>query len=984
MRNILLLAMLCPFLSMCQPLSLKGKVVDAQGTPVPSATITLKPSGTIVLTNSNGEFSFPQVKLGDTLVVSASGFITQIEVIDASVRSPLTIILKPSLALLDDVVVTAYSTTTRRITTSSISRISATDIARQPVSNPLSALQGHIPGLVITHTSGLPGANITVQLRGRNSIQQGTDPLYIIDGVPFASDALSQRSGSLNASSPFSSIDPADIESIEVLKDADATAIYGSRGANGVILITTKKGKSGLPAVEVNYYTSLGRITRSLPFLNTAQYLQMRREAFANDGASPTSTNAPDLVLWDSFRYTNLPQQLIGGAAHTTNINTRLSGGSASTSFSLGLGYNRQTTVFPSSGGNSLFSSHLSLQHVVPNKKFTANISLSYASENNGLSLNDLTQYTTYAPNIPSLYDSLGKLAWSYKGTPFTNPLGLAHQVFSGKTDRLTANTVLAWRISSALSFKTSFGYNYLYYNEYTATPIIAQQPALNPKGSATFAANHTRSLVIEPQLEYRISLGKGLVQTLLGASFQRSQNTQSALTGSGYINDALLQSIGGAASLSATDGFSLYKYAAAFARINYNYQNRYILNLTGRYDGSSAFGPGRQFAPFGAIGAAWIFTSHQAVQNHLPFLSFGKLRGSYGITGNDQIGFYQYLDSWGNTVFPFQGIASIRPLRLFNSNYSWETNRKLEAAMELGFLKDRILLTVAWFRNRSGNQLISYNLPSQTGFTGIVKNFPGQVQNSGWEVSLTTLNIQSKIFSWQTTFNLTTSQNKLLSFPGLETSSYTSTYRIGQPLNLRLGYRYTGLNPQTGIYTFFDGNNDGLLNTADYEVLGTTDPRFYGGLGNNLTYKGFEASFFFRFVSQLGRHAIFSSSAPVGNNTNRPVWVMDRWQKPGDGARYQKFTASTSTPAGQAANRMSQSGAALTNASFIRLQNLSLAYTLPPVVTSKVKLKSARIYLQGQNLFTLTQYKGADPENQSAVSLPPLRIMAAGIQFTF
>jgi TonB-linked SusC/RagA family outer membrane protein len=1004
MRKLLFLAMLCPLLSMCQPITVKGKIINEQGEPVAGATITLKrpanshpsvndqqPSGndpspviTQLSSNSRGEFSLTGLRFDDTITVSAVGYATHTEVYDYTWQNhDLTIVLTRKVSMLDEAVIIAYGTTTRRFSTSSISKITAADIATQPVSNPLSALQGRIPGLVITQLNGLPGSNFTVQLRGRNSLQQGADPLYIIDGVPLASTNLSQQSGALNASSPFSSINPADIESIEVLKDADATAIYGSRGANGVILITTKKGKAGATAVDLNYYAAYGTPARTTTLLNTQQYLKMRREAFQNDATTPTLSNAPDLLAWDSTAYTGFVHELIGGTAHTNNVNARLSGGNASTAFSLGLGYNRQTTPFPSSVANNRYSALLNLQHTAPSKKFTASLSLSFADEANHLPLTDLTQYITQPPNLPPLYDSLGRLSWSYKGTTFTNPLGLMQQVFNGNTHRLTANTLLSYRIIKDLFLKCSLGYNYLQYEEYTATPIASQSPLTNPKGAATFAGNGARSWIAEPRLEYRFPFGKGGFQTLVGASLQRSENASDILSGAGYNNDALLGAIGGAASLTATNDFALYKYQAVFGRITYNWQAKYILDLTGRYDGSSRFGPGRQFAPFGAAGFAWLFSEENFIKRNASFLSYGKLRGSYGVTGNDQIGNYQYLDSWGNTQFPFQGTASLLPLRLFNDQYGWERNRKLEAAIELGFFKDRLLMTVNAFRNRSDNQLIAYSLPSQTGFTTIIKNFPALVQNKGLELELNGNIINRKGLRWSASFNFTTTRNALLSFPGLAASSYANTYRIGQPLSMKLGYHYTGINPQTGIYTFADLNGDSAVNSLDYIITGNTDPLYYGGFGSGLSWKQFDFSVFFQYVNQQGRHPVFSTTSAPGLMFNRPALVLDRWQKPGDLAAYQQYTASTTSQAGRAARNMAQSDAALVNASFVRLKNLSLSYTFSPTLLAKWKLKMLRCYVEGQNLFTFTRYPGSDPENQSLTGLPPLRILAAGIQLT-
>jgi hypothetical protein len=409
------------------------------------------------------------------------------------------------------------------------------------------------------------------------------------------------------------------------------------------------------------------------------------------------------------------------------------------------------------------------------------------------------------------------------------------------------------------------------------------------------------------------------------------------------------------------------------------------VINITGRRDGSSRFGPGKQFANFGAIGGAWIFTKTKLFENSFSFISFGKIRGSYGITGNDLIGNYQYLDSYTGTPYQYQGQPALFPTKLFNPDYSWEQINKLDLAIDLGILKDRISITTDWFKNKSTNQIINYSLPGQTGFTTVLQNFPGIVQNKGIEFSLNATVIKKPKFAWETFLNITSSSNKLLEFPGLETSSYANKYIIGKPLTSVIGALYSGVNTQTGVYEFFAKDKTLTYNptSSDYTYLGTTDPKYYGGFQNNISYSGWELDFLFEFRKQLGRDAIFSTGGVGGSISNEPVNMLDRWQHPGDNNKFEMFTQAFG-PAGSAAFKINNSSAVVTDASFCRLKNVSLSYSLPQKILKKISVEKCRVYFEAQNLLTITKYEGADPETQNILTLPTLKVMATGIQVSF
>ncbi len=658
---------------------IRGRVIDEDGEPIAGASVIIKGTTIGTSTDAKGAFTLNVPNTDVVLLITS----TTTEAIEVSVngRTHLPdISVSTTVKILNNVMVNkGYYTTSQKLNTGSVSKVTAAEIGMQPVSNPIAALQGRIPGLLITQRNGLPGSNYTIQIRGQNSIQQGNDPLFIVDGVPFASDNLSRVGTGLNVSNPFNTINPADIESIEILKDADATAIYGSRGANGVILITTKKGKPGKITVDANFYSGWGKVTRTVDYMNTAQYLEMRREAFRNDGIIPTTTSAPDLFLWDTTRNTDWKKMITGGTSKTLNAQIRMTGGNHSINYSVSAGFHQEESVLPGNFSYRRGSVSLSLSTSSENKKFNSVTSANYVTDENALGSQDLTSFINLPPNMYGPYDSLGKLQWSEGGFSYGNLFALLLQEYSAVSDRLIANSIISYKIIKPLTIKANLNYNNVQYDQYSTRPIASQNPAFNPRGSADFNTTSSKIWNIEPQLEYNGLLSKkGVVQAMIGGTLQQKTDNGFYLNGSGYTNDAQIKSIVGAATVTAQNDYALYRYSSAYARLNFNWNEKYLLNVVARRDASSKFGTSNRLANFGAIGVGWIFSNEKFVQNKIHFVSFGKLRTSYGTTGNDRIGDYQYLDTWLNTINSYQGQTGIRPARLFNSNYGWEEIRIL------------------------------------------------------------------------------------------------------------------------------------------------------------------------------------------------------------------------------------------------------------------------------------------------------------------
>jgi TonB-linked SusC/RagA family outer membrane protein len=979
-----------------------GIVVDEQGRPVTGATVTIKSTGNATITNAKGEFNLRNVSDNATIIISFIGYQKQ-ELPVAAHMGEIKLVVSENE--LDAVQVIAYGETTQRLNTGDVSSVSAKEIEEQPVSNPLAALEGKVPGMFITQETGVSGSAFSVQIRGQNSLANGTDPLYVVDGVPYSSELLPGNGLILGTAgfpnftygsygSPLSFINPNDIERIDILKDADATSIYGTRGANGVVLITTKKGKAGKTKVDLNVNSGIGAITHAPTFLNTQQYLAMRNEAFKNDGTSPVPGQDVDVLggdTWDTTRYTNWEKLLIGNTSHYTDASATISGGNENTQFLVGGGYHRETTVFPGDLADQKASLHFSINNRSSDGKFKMQFSGSYMADINNLIANDLTSFLgELAPDAPPVFNANGTLNWANSTWPSGgNPYAELLQTFTAKTDNLVSNLQLSYEIVKGLEFKINSGYTDMQVNENEEVPTSYFDPAYNiTSGRAFFTNNNIKTWILEPQLTYQLKLGKGMLNSLLGSTFQQTAYDGQVLNATGYNSDALLQNLQDATSITASPVTNiLYRYESVFARLNYNLNDEYLINLTGRRDGSSRFGPGDQFANFGAAGFAWIFSKEKTVQNLFPFLSFGKARASYGTTGSDQIGDYKYLDLYTNTYLPYNGSAGLYPNNLFNPALAWEVTKKLEFGLELGFLKDDILLNADYYRNRSSNQLVSTTVSGVTGFTSIESNLPAVVQNTGFEFSLTTVNIKRSDFSWKSSINLTIPNNKLVSFPGLSTSVYADSYIIGQPITIIRTFRFADVNPTTGLYEFFDSQGNKTYNPVypnDLTATVNLAPKYYGGLSNSFTYKSFSLDFLFQYVNKIGPNYLYGVS-PGTFGHNQPVSVLGRWQNKGDVTNIQEFSAGYGTQAfTQYLTARYNSNQLYEDASYLRLKNLSISYNVPESIKRSLHIQqNIRVYIQGQNLLTFTKYKGFDPENTSSSSLPPLKVLTAGLQLT-
>jgi TonB-linked SusC/RagA family outer membrane protein len=969
-------------------IQITGTVTDTNGQPMAGVNILVKGTTVGTTTGADGKYMIDANDV-DILVFSFIGYASVEEPVNA--RSMINVSLVEDILSLKDVVVNAgYYTTTKREQTGNIARVTAEDIERQPVPNALMAIQGRMPGVVITQTSGIAGSGIRIQIRGQNSLRDGNTnngnyPLYVVDGVPIDSRPMESYGLLLNIGGidPLNTINPANLESIEILKDADATAIYGSRGANGVVLITTKKGKAGATDVDVCAYAGAGMVSKMIDVMNTEQYLAMRNEAFANDGATPGTSDYDLNGTWDQTSYTDWQRKLYGETANISDVQASVSGGSGMTSFRFGGGYHKETTVFPGDFGYKKMTGYFNLNHATIDQKLKLTLSVNYGQDDNNLFDKDIVSYAlTLPPNAP-VYDDQGNLNWSgYTSLEGGNPLSYFKISHNSKTSNLISNAVLSYEILKDLRLVANLGFS----DTNTSQLINRPQSSMNPTNPSVSKSNlldySGKNWIVEPQITYNGALAKGRLDILLGTTWQANNTKTFGVEGEGFVSDGLLGNIKAASSIAiGTDTETGYRYNAIFGRIGYIWADKYLLNLTARRDGSSRFGADKQFGNFGAIGVGWIFSNETFIKKSLPYLSFGKLRSSYGTTGSDKIPDYGFISTYSPSPYSYQGTSILNTTSLANPSFRWEVNKKLELALDLGFLQNRIQFDVSWYRNRSSNQLVGYPLPTITGFTTVQYNLDATVQNTGWEFEMTAVNVEKGHFKWTTTVNLTVPKNELISYPNLAGSSYASTYVVGEPLTISRRYKFVGVDPETGFYEILDLDEDKSYSTSDQSEVVDLSRNYYGGLQNSVSYRSIELGFLLEFVKQKASDYISLFVSHPGTMYNQPVLILSksRWRQYSDQAQLQKFTQAYSSNYYYA----SASDLSQTDASYIRLKTVYLSFHFPSGLLKSLKMKDGQIYVQAQNLFTITNYYGLNPESPFK-ELPPLRVFSAGVQLKF
>ncbi|OFX79986.1 MAG: hypothetical protein A2X20_00140 [Bacteroidetes bacterium GWE2_40_15] len=1011
------------------PPPVKGVVVDEQGIPFAFVNIMVKGTTTGTFTDEKGNFTINAAK-GSILVFSFVGYQTlEVTVGDG----PINVVLKGGINLIDEVQIIGYGTTTKRQSTGTIATIKGKQIETRAVTNIMQALQGQVTGVSITNNNPGIGAPLSILVRGVTSISSGTNPLIIVDGVIINSNpgdlissasASGTKGGSLTytgGNNVLNSINPNDIASIDILKDADATAIYGSRGTNGVILITTKKATLGKTKVAVTFASGVQSSVGLTERLNTEEYLKLRKDAFAIGTMSatsvinpitPTTQNAPDLMLWSQTAYTDYTKMEVGNPAPAYNADVTISGGTKAINFLVSGSYNKVYDTQMFDPYQERATGRMQINHTSADDRFKLMISTVFGIENQKFTqLNMGNTSAATMINVPNfeLYNTDGTLNFGagkgYTAGAYYNPMPNKYMECSSKTGNLMLNGDISYEFIKGLVAKVQVNYGIQsnkYHFLFPTAALSVQTTSSYPTISAEHTTNTYSSLNIEPMLTYTRQINKGTISALAGATFLDKVQDRTGVTIKDPGSDDLLYSWSSGKPTTAASNTYYTRFSSVFGRLNFDWDKRYIANFTYRRDGSSKFGPANRFADFTSAGAAWIFSDEPLLKSIKSVLNYGKLRGSYGTTGNDNISENLYLSllnvPTSTYTGMYQGAIGLNPATYANEHVKWERTTKLDIGLELGFFNSRIMLNTTWYRSLSDNLLTTLTLPAQVGYSSYTGNFPGVIQNTGLEIELNTQNFgPGSPVRWTTRFNITHNENILKEFPGLETSSYKNTMQIGRALpsssGLEMPFHFDGVDPATGMPVFKDMNGDGVFSTSDYGVngawIGTSRPTIWGGMSNSFGYKGFSLDVFLQFSNGTFTKWNNVDSYAPGSMYNPSRDVIDNyWMKPGDVKKYPRpYTniPGSSTYTAPLSMYYTMSTASVARSYYIRLKNVQLAYTLPASLMSKLKMDQVMIYINGENLAVYTPVKlFKDPEISSIRSSGLLRVFTVGIKTSF
>lgn len=997
-----------------QPRIYVGKVLDEKDQPFPGVIIKFKGAKNSSVTDQNGQFTSPlSTDPKDIMMISYLGYMTQ-EIPVSQLKNPIVIKMKPASSDLDQVQITAYGTTTKRESTGNITTLTAADIAKNPARNVLEIIQGQVPGLFIQQLSGLPGSPFDVKIRGQQTIAGGfknSQPLIIVDGIALPSGALplyqtgatgENLSNELKGGNPLDYIDPSTIESLSVLKDADATSIYGSRGAYGVILITTKKGREGTPRLSLN--SSMGLTVRGTApeLLNTEQYIMLRKEALKNDGTAITNTAAFSDVngIWPADRYTDWQKEFAGNKAMVRKVNANYSGGASGIAFLIGGNYRQQNSIQIGKGSVKDGGINFNINNSIKNNKFSINLSGSFLSTVDDAVPYDFSQSAsvTAAPNAPPLFLPDGSLNWETN----SNPAAAMNIIYKNTTNNLRSNLGLRYAPVKGLTMNADIGYNYMNSKSLRAQPSTYYQPGTAYRTTSTLNLYSVSNLTIEPNITYETRLGKkGTFMAKTGGTLQNQLNYVTYTTGNDFISDALLYNPSFAdplttgpnpqANITSYYNQNPNKYIGFFGIIKYDWDKKYFLSLNGRRDGSTKFGADHQFGNFGSAAASWVISNEEWFKSILPIVSFAKLRGSIGTSGGDGIDNYGYLTTYSKNV-AYQGSLSLKADNLSNKDLHWEKNRKTEGGLTFELFNGRIYVDASYYNSVTTDQLVSQLLPSTTGFTARTINSPAVIRNWGYEFELTSKNISSRGFTWNTRFNISLPKNKLVAYPDIEKTQTNLNLVVGQPVQGIRVYNYAGVDPQTGLFNFINrfgvqGTFRQILDPVSLDVnLDKTQfidltPKFYGGISNTFNYKGISLDVLFTFTSRMAKSFLGYQIYPVGfQGQNLSTSALDRWQKPGDITDVQKAGSGLSTFFSQ--GNFTTSSGAYEKATYARLSSLNISYALPSKLIKSLHIGGLSIFAQGSNLLTISKYGDLDPENLGA-GMAPLRFFTGGLNIT-
>ncbi|WP_276484697.1 SusC/RagA family TonB-linked outer membrane protein [Paraflavitalea pollutisoli] len=992
---------------LAQTKAISGKVTDAQGAPIPNASVLVKGANTGTTTDATGSFSFTAPASAKALVISAVGYgSTEISVGNKTV---FDISLKSSDKELQEVVVVGYGTQKKSSVTANITTVKGAVLADKPAPSFDASLGGRAAGVQITVPNGVVNNPPVFRIRGTNSINLSSYPLIVIDGIPtFTGDV----SGSLAASNALASINPADIESMDILKDAAATAIYGSRGANGVVLITTKKGKRGKAKVTYDGWAGWTKPTRLWDMMNAEEYMTVKNEGLANLAipAAPRylPTPGPDGQTintdWYDYAYRT-------GFSHSHNV--AISGGSEATTFYFSAGYTDQQGMILKNSFNRK-NIRFNVDHKI-NKILSGGMNANYSNELNKAAANSgslpgasfasagLARLAlTLPPNVSpykndGTYNTSGNAIGRMNNTEnisFWNPVPIIDNNYSNaENDHIQGNVYLQLKPIPDVTLRTNYGIDYLNVdNRQFATPIIGDG---FPTGASFGNLQKNKRWVWTTTAQYdHTFFEKHALSVLVGTEQQRTTNEGYGLSRS-QLSDPFYTNLQGGWLLNNTSGLALgenYLWSG-FSRLNYDFDRKYFLSGTFRRDGYSAFADGLEYGNFYSFSGGWDVAQEKFFANSAigRVVNSLRLRGSYGTTGNIS-GIGNFASNSFYSAGTYNGQATLAFSQAGNPDLTWETSKKTDIGFTFGLFNDKITGEIAYYKNDVDGLLLNVPMAPSTGMPNNPLTNIGAMYNKGIEVTLSATPISSKDFRWSTSFNYTYNDNKVTTLapgvPFITSATSLETVNITMP-NYPISYLYViptaGVNPQTGQrifvnakgekvqynhaaaagsrYTYLDGTLAPAIDAGKDQVpLYNSIPRFYGGFDNNFSYRNFDLNVLLTY--QGGFYVYNGTQASIRDQRfwNSEKAVLRRWQKVGDVTDIPRVVYGDNVSNGSA-NPISEN---VQKGDFIKLRNVALGYTLPAKASQKLGIASARFYVSGQNLGIITKYKGPDPEVSS------------------
>ena len=966
-----------------QTQAITGRVVGTDGSAVPGATIVERGTTNGVTSDADGIFKL-SVQPQAALVISSVGFTTQTIALNG--RSSITVTLPTNTTDLNEAVVVGYGTQTKQDITGSVAQLTSKDVGNQPVQSFEQSIQGKAAGVFIENSSGKLGQGIRVRVRGVSSISGNAQPLYVVDGVPVVADNLSSTSAATN---PIADINPNDIADISVLKDASASAIYGSRATNGVVLITTKRGQAGATRFNLGVQGGWNEPTHKREFLNNQEYVTLLTEALTNRGgtnavpaniASRLSTYAAGSA--DPLTYnTNWQDQVLHRAGFQQyDLNT--SGGNEKTRFYISGQYSNQNGIIVSNKYERM-AARFNLDHKATDRlSFGVNLTATRSVNNrvpNDNAFSTPMQIVALAPITPLIDPRTGLTSGALDpatGRPNTttypfyyNPL-LSIQGGSYVTTsyRLLANVYAQLQLTKGLLFRSELGTDLLNQDEEQYQGRVTATNTGQANGFALSSNQTAPKVVVNNYFSYKNTFAEQhTVELTLGTSYEAARLTSNSVTGTQFASDAY-RTIDNASLITAgsstTSGYALVSY---FARAAYAFKGKYLLGGSARLDGSSRFGADHRYGIFPAGSIGWLVSEEPFLKDNR-VLSLLKIRASIGKTGNQNFTNFPSRSLFTSISSGYVGTPGQRPFQLGNTGLSWETTVQYDAGIEYGFFNNRISGEVDIYRKNTSGLLLAQQVPATSGFTTYNANV-GSLRNQGLELTLTTRNFVGA-FTWTTSVNASINRNQIMDLAGPDIlGSALNRARVGQPLGEFIGPEYAGVDPANGnaLYYLNTTNSDGTINRntttninlATYVPIGNPNPTWTGGLTNSFAYKGFDLSA--TLVAVFGNQ-IYDSAAPyysTGFNNgpdNQTRDQLNRWQKPGDITNVPKAVYNGGNGTGASSRFVS-------NGDYGRLRSVVLGYNLPSSLAKKGFVQSARIFVQGYNLLTFTKYQGWDPE---------------------